>query len=422
MEWFNKAKLGIFMHWGIYAVKGVGESWSFYKGEVPYDEYMDQLNGFTAANYDPEKWAELFKKCGAKYAVLTSKHHDGVALWDTKASHLNVVEKTPAKRDLIAPYCEAMRNAGIKVGLYFSHLDWNHKDYAAIHPHSDEWWATNKYTSPAENEPDDLEKWERFLKFHKEQLTELLTKFGKIDLLWFDGTWERTEEQWKFKEMREYIKKLSPDTIVNERIGSYGDYKCPEQGVPTVAPDGPWELCITLNDSWGYVENDNNYKSLRQIVRIFTECISGGGNMLLDIGPKADGTIDERDEKCLLQLGEWIEPVKEAIYDTKRGLPAGHFLGSSTISEDNKNVYLFYYDLPIDEICVKGIRNDIKKITVLQNNTELEYYKLGGFAEVPGMLWIKLPQQVCNKVCTVIKIELDGELDLYVGEGGGIKA
>ena len=200
------------------------------------------------------------------------------------------------------------------------------------------------------------------MKFHKEQLTELLTEFGKIDLLWFDGVWERTSEQWKFKEMREYIRKLSPETVVNERIGEYGDYACPEQGVPIIPPEGPWELCMTLNDSWGHNANDNNYKSLRQIVKIFTECIGAGGNLLLDIGPKPDGSIREEDEKFLISLGEWIEPRKEAIYETVRGLPLGHYYGPSTLSEDKKTLYLFYFEKPIDEIQIKGLVTPVKSL------------------------------------------------------------
>ncbi len=421
MQWFKDAKFGIFMHWGIYAVNGVTESWSFYTGEVDYDEYMAQKNGFTAENYDPEKWAELFSKIGAKYTVLTTKHHDGVALWDTKESDLNVVKQTPAKSDLIAPYCNAMRKKDIKVGLYFSHLDWNHPDYASIHPKSDEWWATNKFTAPSASEPDNLAKWENFLKFHKAQLTELLTNFGTIDLLWFDGVWERTEEQWRFKEMNDYIRSLNPEIVINSRIGGYGDYQTPEQAIPTIKPERAWEFCVTLNDSWGYKETDTNYKSPKQIIRIFTECIGMGGNLLLDIGPKPDGTIDEKDEEILLEVGEWITRNGEAVYETESGLPGGFFFGNSTLSKDRKKLYLFYHDLPSGELCVKGIRNDIKSITVLGSDTELKHYKQGGFLDMPGILWFELPKEMCDKYCTVIKLEFNEPLDLYIGEGGGIK-
>ena len=412
------------MHWGIYAVKGVTESWSFYSGEISYEDYMAQLDGFSAESYDAEKWAELFKKAGARYTVLTAKHHDGVALWDTKQSDLSVVKKSPAKRDLLLPYTEAMRNAGLKVGYYFSHLDWSHPDYASIHPKSNEWWATNKFTSPPADMPNDYERWERFLSFHRAQLKELLTEFGKIDLLWFDGVWERTSEQWRFKEMREYIKSLSPKTLVNHRIGEYGDYDCPEQGVPVLAPDGPWELCMTLNDSWGYVESDRNYKSLRQIVKIFADCISMGGNLLLDIGPKPDGTIRQEDEELLLSLGEWIEPRKEAIYDSGRGLPFGHFYGPTTISRDKKSLYLFYFERPIDEIQIKGLVTPIKRVTVLgdKTGTELKHKKGRGFLTIPGISYVELPESVANDVCTVIKVELQDEIEIYRGKGEAIKA
>lgn len=422
MQWFRDGKLGIFMHWGIYSVLGITESWSFYSGEIDYEDYMEQLNGFTAENYDPDKWAKLFKKAGAKYTVLTTKHHDGVALWDTKASDLNVVKKTPAKKDVIGPYCEAMRNNGLKVGLYFSHLDWNHPDYACIHPNSDEWWATNKFTAPPQGVPDDYEKWERFLKFHKQQLTELLTNYGKIDLLWFDGVWERTEEQWKFKEMSEYIRQLSDGILINERIGKYGDYICPEQAFPVIRPDGDWEFCVTLNNSWGYNPKDNDYKTVRQIIRIFTECISMGGNLLLDIGPKPDGTIDKKAEETLLELGNWISKNDEAIYETLAGVPTDLFLGRSTLSKDKKNLYLFYYDLPLGELCLKGIKTKVKRITELTSGKELKYHIQGGFLDMPGLLWFDLPKELCDDKCTVIKLEFDEPLEIYTGSGGGIKA
>ncbi len=421
MDWFRDGKLGIFMHWGIYSVLGVTESWSFFSGDVDYDTYMGQLDGFTAENYDPEKWAELYKKIGAKYVVLTTKHHDGVALWDTKESDLNVVKKTPAKRDLIAPYCEALRENGLKVGMYFSHLDWNHPDYPALHPHSDEWWATSVYSSPQNGESDDYEKWDRFLKFHRAQLKELLTNYGKVDLLWFDGVWERTEEQWDFKGMNEYIRSLNPEIIINSRIGGYGDYKTPEQALPVTRPEGDWEFCVTLNDSWGYVADDNNYKSTRQLVRIFTECIGMGGNLLLDIGPKPDGTIDERDEKALLDFGEWVNKYEEAIFGTVAGLPHDLFLGNSTLSKDKKTLYLFYYDMPMGEVAIKGIKNDIKKMTVLGNGRELTHYKQGGFLDMPGIVWFDLPKDSVDDNCTVIKVEFDEPLEIYTGSGGGIK-
>lgn len=418
-SWFRDAKLGIFMHWGIYAVKGVGESWSFYRGEISYEDYMAQCDGFTASKYDPDKWAELFTAAGAKYVVLTSKHHDGVALWDTAYSDLNVVKKCPAGRDLIGPYCESMRKAGLKVGLYFSHLDWNNPDNTALRPKSDAWWAFSKYTSLPEGQPDDPVAWERFLKFHRGQLTELMTKYGDIDLLWFDGDWEKTPEQWRMAELREMLKGLNPNVILNSRMQGYGDYATPEQGVPITPPRGKWELCMTLNDSWGYQHKDENYKSTRQIVRIFTECVGRGGNLLLDVGPKEDGTFDPRVESTLRELGDWVHKNDEAIFATDKGLPDSLFYGASTLAKDKKTLYLFFYDIPYDQLALKGICTDIKRISILSTGEELTYKKIGGFGHIPGIYWIDFPREKVDPLATVLKVEFDEELEIYTGVGSG---
>lgn len=424
-EWFKEAKLGIFIHWGIYAVKGVAESWSFYNGEISYEDYMKQCEGFTAKNYDPDSWAKLFKKAGANYAVLTTKHHDGVALFDTKLSDLSVVNKTPAGRDLVGPYCEAIRKQGLKVGLYFTHLDWSHPGNSAIFREDErenlDTVVRNEFTHPKGKENPEL--WEEFLKFHRGQLKELLTNYGDVDLLWFDGGWEKSGAQWRAKELRDYLHNLQPNVILNSRMWGYGDYETPEQGVPILPPEGPWEFCVTINDTWGYQHNDKNYKSVRELVRMFSECIGMGGNMLLDIGPMEDGTIDPEEEKRLLELGAWINNNKEAVYPTKAGLPAGHFYGASTLSKDEKSLYLFYYDRPIDSIAVKGIKNNIKDITILSTGEKLTYKKVGGasWMDIPGVLWIDIPEKLIDENATVVKIELDEPLELYRGKGQAIE-
>lgn len=424
-QWFKDAKLGIFIHWGIYAVKGVSESWSFYHDSISYEDYMKQCEGFTAKNYHPKKWAELFKKIGARYSVLTTKHHDGVALWDTKLSDLSVVHRTPAKRDLVKPWVEAMREQGIKVGLYYSHLDWSHPDYASILREDErenlDKLVRHKYTHPSGEE--DFEAWERFLKFHRGQLKELMTNFAPVDLLWFDGDWEKSSEEWRMAELREFLHELNPNVVLNSRMWDQGDYKTPEQGIPILKPEGPWEFCVTINDSWGYQHKDKNYKSVRQLIRMFAECIGMGGNMLLDIGPMEDGTIDSEQEKRLLGLGEWVNKHEGAIFGTEAGLPLGHFYGPTTLSKDKKTLYLFCFDRPYDDIAVKGIRNKIKRISVVGSDTELSYRKMGGasWLNIPGILWISVPEQSIDKNCTVIKVEFENELDLYRGAGHTIE-
>jgi alpha-L-fucosidase len=408
MTWFKNAKLGIFIHWGIYSVKGIDESWSFYNGYISYRDYMKQLDGFNAAEFNPDYWAEIIQQSGAKYAVITAKHHDGVALWDTKETKLNVVEKTPAGRDLIAQFCGSIRKKGLKVGIYFSQLDWSSKNY----PH---FTKIKKRYDPKEN-PD---RWAVFLKFQQAQLKEVCEKFTP-DLLWFDGDWDYNAELWKAREQRMSIFKLLPKVILNSRLNGYGDYATPEQGVPVCKPkDKWWELCLTMNDSWGYQPNDQNYKTPNQIIRLFADCISLGGNMLLDIGPKANGVIPDEQIRILKELGRWVKKHQEAVYDTKSGLPPGHFYGPSTLSEDRKTLYLFIAHRPKGPVLLKGLKNKINRIRVVGNGTKLKWdIKMKQYwSKVPGLVYITVPERVLDEQVTVLAILLEQELKLYRAYG-----
>jgi alpha-L-fucosidase len=418
LDWFKDAKLGIFIHWGIYSVDGTVESWPIHDGTIPYDIYMNQRKGFTAAKYDPAAWAKLFREAGAGYVVMTSKHHDGMALWDTKQGGLSVVKATPAGRDLIGPYCKALRNEGLKVGLYFSHLDWSHPDYPTLRPKGAR-GELNKWDFAAEGR-ENPEAWRRFLKFHKAQLMEIATQFNP-DLWWFDGDWTRTAEEWDMKAVREMLEKNNPNAIFNSRMAGLGDYATPEQGLPVARIAPPWEFCMTMNDSWGWRPSDTNFKSARQIIRILADCIGGGGNLLLDIGPKPDGTIDSAYVTRLQALGRWVSKHREAVNGTVAGLPAGHFYGGPTsFSKDRKTVYLYLLDIPRDEIQVKGIRNRILRVRVVGGGEELPFRKVGGadWMNIPGILTVTVPQNVNDPDVTVLAVELDGTLDLYTGKTG----
>ncbi len=424
-DWFPDAKLGIFIHYGIYAVNGIAESWSFFGGHISHADYMKQLDGFTAEKYDPEEWCDLFVRAGAKYAVLTTKHHDGVALWDTKANDLSVVQKTPAGRDLITPYVEACRKYGLKVGFYYSHLDWTHPDYATIRPkkHSVEMpdpdgYGKHGFSFPPRGEEDEG-RWANFIKFHRAQLEELSTQFGQIDIYWFDGEWERDPEQFDMAGLREQLTAWQPKAIFNSRLLDHGDYATPEQGIPINPPEGPWEFCVTINDSWGYQTHDHNHKSVRQIVRMFAETIGMGGNMLLDVGPYADGSLQPEQVKRLEGLGDWIGRHKEAIYGTVAGLPLGLFYGASTFSKDHKTLYLFFFDRPFDEIAVKGLQSPVKRVTVLSNGRELDHRRIGGLGHTPGIEWISIPEEIIDDNATVIKLEFDEPAKVYTGTGRG---
>jgi alpha-L-fucosidase len=399
MQWFSDAKLGIFIHWGIYAVNGIDESWSFYNELINYDDYMKQLDGFTAAKYDPEKWVELIKESGARYAVLTSKHHDGVALWDTELSNLNTVDATPARRDLVKPFVKELRKAGLKVGLYYSLLDWSNPDYPNMTK------SIKRYTT-------DSLRWERFVEFNKGQINEISRNF-RPDLYWFDGDWEQNAAMWRAPEIREMILDFNPAAIINSRLAGYGDYATPEQGLPTHRPqDRYWELCMTINDSWGYQGNDMNYKSPSQVIRIFAECIGMGGNLLLDIGPMADGTIPPQQVKVLKEMGRWTSKHAQAIYGTSAGLPDGCFDGPTTMSSDSTTVYLFFPGNAGGELMLEGVKNRINKAFVVGNGTSLEVkeYLRPYWSNHAGVYFIKMPEEVLDEQMTVVGLSLDGKL------------
>jgi alpha-L-fucosidase len=465
IQWFADAKLGIFIHWGIYAVDGTSESWAFHNKSVPYPTYMSQLNGFKAENYHPEEWAKLIKESGAQYTVMTTQHHDGVALWDTKLKTphtkapqfgwalptltkkyeknllwkeklpLSVVYQTPAKRDLITPFVEAVRKEGLHFGAYYSLLDWSHDDYPTFLK------DYNRYQIM-----DDIVRWSRFLSFMHGQIQEINQQF-KPDLFRFDGDWEHSEEEWQAAKIDQIIQTSNPNAILNGRLKSYGDYDTPEQNMPVVHPDrNTWELCLTSNDNWGYRPSDQNMKTVNEVLQIFTECLGMGGNLLLDIGPKADGTIPSEQVHLLQALGRWTTKHKEAIYGTKAGLPDGHFHGNSTISSDSLSIFLFLPAIGVDttnqaakklmygtittspvassnlkvNVQLKGLMSEIERITILGSSTSVPFKIVGkiDWSYVPGTVYLDVPISSLDPEISVVKIQLKTPLKLYRGKGG----
>lgn len=409
MQWFADAKLGIFIHWGIYSVKGVDESWSFYNKKIAYPDYMAQLKGFTADKYDPQAWADLVKESGARYAVITTKHHDGVALWDTKLNKLSTAKSTPAKRDVLTPFFAALRKNNIKAGAYFSLLDWSSPDYPGFLKDS------SRYKISA-----DPKRWERFQKFYQGQMAEVMTQFNP-DLWWFDGDWEHSAEEWESVKVRNMLTTHNPATIINGRLQGYGDYDTPEQNFPVVRPQFHWwELCMTVNNNWGYQPQDTNWKTPYEVISIFADAISNGGNMLLDIGPKADGTIPPEQVHVLKELGKWNKKHDKAIFNTIGGIPQGHFYGPTTLSKDSSTLYLFLPGKVSGQIMVKGLDNKIEDITVVGNGTKLNHKIVGkiSWSRVPGLIYIDVPSSVQDEYMTILELKLDKPAKLYRGKGG----
>jgi len=393
--------LGVFIHWGIYAVNGIDESWSFFNGYISYDDYMKQLDGFTASEYNAKEWASLINKSGARYAVLTSKHHDGVALWDTDMGKLDVVEKTPSGRDLISPFVKALRKEGVKVGLYYSLLDWSHPDYP-------------NHTKDIKRYTEDNDRVQKFRDFNFGQIKEIANNFNP-DLYWFDGDWEQKAAWWGAKEIREMVLLKNSNAIINSRLQGYGDYATPEQGLPMKRPsEEPWELCMTINDSWGYQHNDNNYKSPGQVIRIFAEVLSMGGNLLLDIGPRENGTIPGEQVKVLEELGRWTNKHAEAIYGTEAGIRNKCYHGPTTLSADSTRLYLFVPGVPAnDQVMLEGLKNKINRIYVVGNGTKLEHkeYLKPYWSNHAGVVFIDLPHHLLDEQMTVLCLVLDGKVE-----------
>lgn len=413
MEWFKNAKLGIFIHWGIYSVNGISESWSFFNEYISHQDYLDQLNSFDAKNYDPKKWVELIKDSGAKYAVITSKHHDGFALWKTKFGNLNSVKNSASKKDLLTPFINELKKNKLKLGLYYSLPDWSFNDYDNF--------TKNKKRYVISEDP---RRWEKFLNYRNNQLSELENLF-KPDIWWFDGDWEHSEEEWESLKLREYLLTSNPNAIINSRLNNYGDYETPEIGVPIYRPKSDyWELCLTMNDSWGFQQNDKNYKSSMQIIDIFVDVISKGGNLLLNIGPKSDGTIPNEQEKILKDLGKWTKKHKSAIYKTKRGIPYEHFYGPSTLDKNGEILYLFIRDIPKDnKIVIKGISNEINRAYILGEGTILNHKNICKvyWNKYPGITYIEIPEYNQDPFYTVVALVLDSPIKLYKEQNSGIE-
>ncbi len=414
MQWFKDAKLGIFIHWGIYDVNGISESWSFFNGYITHDDYLKQLDGFTAKNYDPEYWAQLIKESGAKYSVITSKHHDGFALWDTQYGELNAVKQSAAKKDVLTPFVEALRENDLKVGIYYSLPDWSSELY------TDHTRNVKRYK--IEDEP---ERWNKFQDYFQGQLKELSKKYNP-DIWWFDGDWEHNDIEWDVPKVKSIIFSKNQNTLLNSRLRHTGDYGTPEQGLPVWRPlDKYWELCMTMNESWGYQSSDNHYKSSQQIIDILVDCISKGGNLLLDIGPKADGTIPEKQEQILKDLGRWTKKHSEAIYTAEAGIPYEYYYGPTALSSDSTMLYVFVRDFPKDgKVVLRGIKNNINRIYVVGNGAMIEHeiFSKVYWSSYPGLLYIDVPEHVIDENYTVIAIMLDGKIDLYNKRHGAIES
>src|SRR5690606_32689233 len=389
-EWFDDAKLGIFIHWGIYSVQGISESWAFFNNYISHPNYMKQLEGFTASAYKPEEWIKLIEESGARYAVVAAKHHDGVALWDSKAADaLTTARHAAVRKDVLTPLISALKKSGLKTGIYFSLPDWSHP-YYDIHTR-----IKKRYAIEA-----DPARWPKYVAYYQQQLDEL-SQQNRPDILWFDGDWEHTTEEWQAPKTLSLLRKYNPDIIVNSRLNHHGDYETPEQGVPVVRPKSRyWELCYTMNDSWGFQPFDTNYKTPNMIVRTLIDCIAMGGNLLLDIGPRADGSIPAEQVAILKELKRWTAKHKEAVYGTRAGLDARFVREKNAFSRDGKTMYV-YIDALQKDLIIGGMQTKPKDVRLVGEAGSLNFVYDGYAARV------QLPKGKLDSVASVVAIDFD---------------
>lgn len=361
--WFDTARFGMFVHWSHSSQRGCELSWPLVGGvfslpfcqNVPVEDYHSTAATFNPQAFDPREWARMAKRMGRQYAILTSKHHDGYAMFHTRQSDFSI-ERSPYGRDIVRQFVEAMRAEVLRVGLYFSLIDWHHPDYPAFTE------ADKPYGFPRGGKDPTPEQWERFTSFMFAQIRELLTNYGPIDVLWFDGGWERTPDEWQAQALWDMIHELQPAILVNDRLPGFGDFNTPEQFVPPQPPARTWETCMTINESWVYNPADTHYKSARQLIHTLCEVAGRGGNLLLNVSPMGDGRIQPEQLERLAVVERWMQRHADSIIGTQPGLEPWQFYGPSTRKGDR--LYLHLLMKPYDAITVRGL--PIKRVTAVR--------------------------------------------------------
>src|SRR5215467_10542351 len=331
MQWWHQARFGMFIHWGLYSVLGRHE-WVMENEGIPVAEYAPLAKRFKPKPNAAQAWARLARQAGQKYMVMTTKHHEGFCQWDTKLTDYCAAKQGPG-RDLVREYVEAARAEGLRVGFYYSLMDWHHPDGARC--------ATDEAAR------------QRFVEYTHGLIRELMTNYGKIDVLWYDVRWPLNADQWQSEKMNKMVFELQPDIILNNRNGLPGDFSTPEQEIRAEKAGRAWESCMTMNDSWGYQRADDNWKSVKTLLRNVVECAQSGGNYLLNIGPKGDGSIPDESVERLTAVGKWMDKHGSTIYGTEHSQVNDSAMAGFT--RKGSTLYVHVYDWPGDTVAVGGL-------------------------------------------------------------------
>jgi alpha-L-fucosidase len=401
----------MFIHWGHGSQHGWELSWPLVGGNpalplcqnVGVAAYHASAATFDPQRFDARQWARRAQDCGMQYAILTTKHHDGFALYDTKLSDFSIMHG-PYGKDIVRAFADAFRAEGLRVGFYYSLSDWHHPDYP---PFTEAHKPYNFFALPQPTPA----QWQRYLSYLFGQVRELLTQYGPVDIMWFDGQWERKPEQWQTAELRALIRSLQPDILINDRLPGAGDYETPEQFVPAQAPAQRWETCMTMNESWAYNPTDPEYKSPRRLIHTLCEVAGKGGHLLLNIGPMGDGELPPEQEDRLDAIAAWMRAHGESIVGTTTGLEPWQFYGPSTRRGDR--LYLHLLMRPYDTITVRGLPiKRVRAVADLSTKTALAFTTRCAIldqlfnADPMGEVTITVPATLIDPHATVLAIDI----------------
>jgi len=417
MAWWRDAQFGMFIHWGAYAlpagthkgerVAGIGE-WIMSRAHIPIPEYEEYVHRFNPTRFDADEWVRIANDAGMKYIIITSKHHDGFALFDSKVSSYDIMDATPYKRDAIKALSEAAHRAGLKFGVYYSIMDWHHPDAQGPNypDYNSRTWSNPNFGRYVET-------------YMKPQLKELLTQYPYIDVLWFDGEWIADWSDERGRDLYSYVRTIRPSLIVNNRVGhtrqglsglnseghvGLGDFGTPEQRVPPEGlPGVDWETCMTMNDTWGFKSYDDDWKDSRTLVRTLIDVASKGGNFLLNVGPTADGLIPAPIVSRLSEMGDWMKLNGEAIYGTTVS-PSGMPAWGRYTAKPGK-VYALVFDWPKDgKLTLAGMKEKPLRARLLADGRPLTVEQSdSGFV-------VQLPAVPPSTIASVLELQVGGGL------------
>lgn len=398
LKWFQEARFGLFIHWGVYSQIG-REEWARELLHIPWAEYQKYARDFNPVNYNPQQWVKLAREAGVKYIVITSKHHDGFCLFDSAYTE-NDSLGSRVRRDLLGELVKACREENMPIGFYYSIMDWYHPDYLPRRS-----WEKDRPAAGAD--------FRRYVQYMKNQLRELVEKYQPV-IMWFDGEWEHKNEDYDAVGVGQMLRQLKPDILINDRLFNrapgLGDFGTPENYVPATGwrnKDGslrPWEVCLTINfNGWGYNHYETEFRNAPQLIRQLVEVASKGGNLLLNIGPRPDGTIQPEFVERLQQIGSWLKINGEAIYGCQPSifekLP---FFGRCTVKGNRLFIYIMGW--PQDKkIVLPGLKNKVQRVYFLANQEKLK------FGREKNDLVIRLPEKALDSVATVVVVEVEGQ-------------